>query len=303
MLGAFAEYYSGALSTHVKKGIGERARQGLHLGAIPFGYESCWKTVKGEKQLSCKAEHPGGVHIHSAEGPAVKSLFQRYATGSVTLSQLAFRLNRQGYRTRNTHKFFNGSGKQLAEPRLFTTASIRGILHNPFYMGKVRHRGELLPGAQEAIVSEELFSLVQTTLKTNSGRSMTLSPHPAREYLLKGLIRCAYCGMPMWAQTYVNGRRLYREHRGSRGIGRCINNSGSITCDIADEQVGRIVGAIVLPDAWLDIVLAWLTMKTITNLTAYLQRYSLLLLHRRICRLELTRLNLFRAARFQIYYA
>ena len=60
----------------------------------------------------------------------------------------------------------------------------------------------------------------------------------------------------MWAQTYVNGRRLYREHRGSRGIGRCINNSGSITCDIADQQVGRIIGAIVLPDAWLDRVLA-----------------------------------------------
>ena len=33
-------------------------------------------------------------------------------------------------------------------------------------------------------------------------------------------------------------------------------NSGSITCDIADEQVERIIGAIVLPDAWVDRVLA-----------------------------------------------
>ena len=176
MLGAFAEYYSGALSTHVKKGIGERARQGLHLGAIPFGYGSCWKTVKGEKQLSCKVEHSGGVHIHPKEGPAVKDLFQRYAAGTVTLSQLAFRLNRQGYRTRNTHKSLSSSGNQIAEPRLFTTASIRGILHNPFYMGKVRHRSELLPRAHEDIVTEEAFNLVQTTLKTNSGRSMTLKP-------------------------------------------------------------------------------------------------------------------------------
>ena len=85
---------------------------------------------------------------------------------------------------------------------------------------------------------------------------MTLNPHPVREYLLKGLIRCAYCGMPMWAQTYKSGRRLYREHRGSRGIGRCINNSGSITCSIPDEQIGHIIGAIVLPEAWLDRVLA-----------------------------------------------
>ena len=43
MLGAFAEYYSGALASHVSKGIGQRAQQGLHLGAIPFGYQSCWE--------------------------------------------------------------------------------------------------------------------------------------------------------------------------------------------------------------------------------------------------------------------
>ena len=256
MLGAFAEYYSGALSTHVKKGIGERARLGLHLGAIPFGYESCWESVKGEKQLHCKPEHPGGVHVHPKEGAVIRKLFNRYAGGRVTLSQLAAWLNRQGYRTRNVHRFPDSSGKLVAKPRLFTTASVRGILHNSFHMGKVRHREELLPGAHEALVSEEVFYLVQATQKRNSGRSMTLNLQPEREYLLKGLIRCAYCGMPMWAQTYKNGNRMYREHRGSRGIGRCVNRSGSIRCHTPDEQIGQIIGAIVLPEAWLDRVLA-----------------------------------------------
>ena len=37
MLGAFAEYYSGALATHVQKGKSEQAHKGLHLGGIPFG--------------------------------------------------------------------------------------------------------------------------------------------------------------------------------------------------------------------------------------------------------------------------
>ncbi len=41
-LGSFGEFFSDMLATHVKKGITERARQGLHLGAIPFGYQSCW---------------------------------------------------------------------------------------------------------------------------------------------------------------------------------------------------------------------------------------------------------------------
>ncbi|HZA23068.1 MAG TPA: recombinase family protein [Dehalococcoidia bacterium] len=49
-LGSFSEFFSDMLATHVKKGISERARQGLHLGGIPFGYQPCWEKVKGERQ-------------------------------------------------------------------------------------------------------------------------------------------------------------------------------------------------------------------------------------------------------------
>jgi DNA invertase Pin-like site-specific DNA recombinase len=40
MLGSFAEYFSESLATHVRKGQGQRARDGRHLGGIPFGYGS-----------------------------------------------------------------------------------------------------------------------------------------------------------------------------------------------------------------------------------------------------------------------
>jgi hypothetical protein len=59
----------------------------------------------------------------------------------------------------------------------------------------------------------------------------------------------------MWAQTYNSGSSYYREHRGSRGEGACINHGGSILGHIADDQIGRIIKAIRLPDAWLDSVL------------------------------------------------
>ncbi len=97
---------------------------------------------------------------------------------------------------------------------------------------------------------------VQATMKKNSGRSETLHTRPEREYLLKGIIKCAYCLMPMWAQTYNSGKRYYREHRGSRGAGNCVNSSGSITCEVPDEQVGKIMGAIILPESWMDRLLA-----------------------------------------------
>ena len=93
-------------------------------------------------------------------------------------------------------------------------------------------------------------------MRQNSGRSTTLSLHPERQYLLKGIIRCTYCKMLMWAQTYESGRRYYREHRESRSQGQCPAHGGSILCRLADDQVGRIIEAIELGPAWEEQVLS-----------------------------------------------
>lgn len=262
MMGAFAQYSSESLSVHVKKGLGQRAIEGKHNGTIPFGYESCWeKGEKGEKTLRCNPEHPGGMHIHPKESKAVKELFKRYAIGTVTLSQMAKYLNDKGFRTRNTKRIEDACGNLTSGPKLFTNASVRGILHNPFYMGKIKHRDKLLPGMHKPLVTKTLFNMVQATLKKNSGRSETLQSKPQREYLLKGLARCAYCGMPMWAQTYHNGRKYYREHRASRSIDQCIAHGGTIPCEIVDNQMIELVKAIELKPSWLEEVLSVISLK------------------------------------------
>ncbi|MDD5287522.1 MAG: recombinase family protein [Dehalococcoidales bacterium] len=262
MLGSFAEYFSGALGAHVRKGLDQRAFEGKHTGGIPFGYESCWKEgEKGEKILICEKEHSCGVHPHTKEGKAVKELFVRYANGSTTLCQLASYLNENGFRTRNMHRLVGPDGSLTSGPRIFTTASVRGILHNPFYAGKVPHRGNLFAGAHESLISQELFDIVQTTLKKNSGRSETLQVRPERSYLLKGIIRCSYCGMPMWAQTYQNGHTYYREHQASRSLTPCPAHGGSITCEVADEQINKLVSNIELGPQWIEEVLAIISLK------------------------------------------
>ena len=240
----------------MKKGKSEQAHKGLHLGGIPFGYESCWEGPKGDRQLRCNPEHSGGVHPQPEEADAVKELFCSYFSGATTLSQQAGSLNERGFRTRNMHKLAGPDGTQVDGPRLFTVASVRGILHNSFYAGKIRHKDEVIPGVHEALVTQEIFNAVQVAMKHNSGRSETLHPRPEREYLLKGLIRCAHCLLPMWAQTYKNGHRYYREQKGSRGIGYCVGKSRSMACTVPDDQMGRIVGAIVLRDAWMDRALS-----------------------------------------------
>ena len=73
-VGNNSEFYSDMLAVHVEKGITGRIDKGLHLGTIPFGYKSCWTKVGGERRRICNPEHPGGVHIHAEEGPAVQEL-------------------------------------------------------------------------------------------------------------------------------------------------------------------------------------------------------------------------------------
>ena len=256
LLGSFAQFFSNMLGTHVSKGLDQRATEGLHTGGIPFGYQSCWVKEHGERHQSCENEHPGGIHHVPPEAAAIKEMFVRYAAGTTTLNQLAAWLNEEGFRTRNTRKMSNPDGSITQGPRLFTNASVRVILHNPFYAGLVKHRAELYPGAHEPLIGKETFDVVQDKLRQNSGRSQTLTPRPERQYLLKGIIRCAYCLMPMWAQTYNSGGRYYREHRGSRGHAACPASGGSIPCELADQQIGKIVEAVVLGPRWEEEVLS-----------------------------------------------
>ena len=114
----------------------------------------------------------------------------------------------------------------------------------PSSLARSGTKEETFPGLHEPLVSEDLFRMVQSATKKNSGRSETLSLRPNRDYLFKGIIKSAYCLMPMW------------EHKGSRGSGNCVNSSGSISCYVPDDQMGQIIGAITLPESWMDRVLA-----------------------------------------------
>jgi len=261
MLGSFAEYFSGSLSHHVSKGMDQRAFEGKHVGGIPFGYETCWIEENGERKRRCNPEHPGGLHIHPLEGPAVADLFQRYASGTTTLGQLAVLLNEKGLRTHNTKMLPDAQGTLTAGPRLFTLASVRWILHNPFYMGQVPYKGKLLPGTHEPLINTETFNLVQITLKKNSGRSETRQITTGREYLLRGIVRCAYCGMPMWAQTYSSGQSYYREHNHTRSHSACPSNGGTVPCHVIDSQIDKLIDAIELRPKWLEQVMAILNLK------------------------------------------
>lgn len=108
-------------------------------------------------------------------------------------------------------------------------------------MGKVSYHGQLFDGQHE--------------LKKAKNRSRSSSP-AFRHYLLKGIIRCIYCGYPLWCETTTNGYPLYRERKGARAAANCIVGDKAIRCSVIDEQMEAVIEAIALEPSWKEKIIA-----------------------------------------------
>jgi len=250
MLGAFAQYYSDSLSKHTSKGMRERAMSGLQNGDVPFGYQKCNKD--------CPHDHKGRVHIIEKEAEAVKKLFYLYSGGGWSLSKLAEWLNEQGFRTKNKGQIKQPDGSCVKGPRPFTTYSIRWLLHNSFFAGKIHYSGQTYKGMHEPIIDESLYDKVQVMLKEAKSRCRTHSPR-FRQYLLKGIIRCIYCGYPLWSETDSKGYMYYREQRNSHGVLNCPANGKAIRCDVIDQTIDNIIQSLILEPSWRERIISKLS--------------------------------------------
>jgi len=230
-LAAFGQYYSDNLSAEVKKGLAERAMQGLWVGPVPFGYsagdDGLLVTVPGEADL-------------------VVRCYELYASGCHTGRTIATWLNQTEFRPRARRR--NQGERQY----LWTTNNVRDMLKNAFYLGYVKYKGELIPGKHPAIVSQELFKRVQQIRKEHYCGPSTFTPR-YRTYLLKGLLRCVHCGEKVWAQ-HINGYDYYREQNSARGV-PCPNPTSYHRTEVFDSQVCQLMEQLTLPTSWRELVL------------------------------------------------
>ena len=126
---------------------------------------------------------------------------------------------------------------------------MRGIFHNPFYVGPVAHSKELYQGKHELLISQGLFDKVQRELKKSRAQRHTNAPS-YRTYLLKDLLRCVWCGLPVWGETLWHGRSYYRERKGTRSHRSCANEGKMVRAEVLDDQVTKIVESIKLDPSW-----------------------------------------------------
>lgn len=233
LLGSLGEFYSDNLSKETHKGKYERAMQGYHNGWVPWGFTS---EQVGDRMMAVQ---------NPITAPIAQEMFERYSTGLYFDQQIADWLNAQGERT------------FLKRP--FTKDSVREMLQNPFFMGYLRYRGaftqgksyrgkgEIVKGVHQPIISEELFARCQ---KVRSGRRRTIDTRQftRRVYLLGGIIICKNCEKRMRAQSAHSGR-YYRDASRFSGV-HCLFSGMSIRADLVEEQVGRVMESLVLPDNW-----------------------------------------------------
>lgn len=229
ILGAIAEWYSGNLSQEVVKGQTMRVRKGLPHARVPFGYR------KGE----------GGVgEIYEPEAEIVRRIFEMYASGRYTGSQIASDLNRAGHVAPSGRSWYD--------------AGVMAVVKNPFYTGTVRYRGKSYPGKHRPLVSEDIFERCQKVREERGIHTRTGSPK-LRIYGLAGIAHCCECGRRLYCM--FAGKNLYYRCRTKQRGGKCSQSRAVLRADLLEEQVGEIIKSIELLPGWRDRILEMLQVK------------------------------------------
>jgi hypothetical protein len=86
----------------------------------------------------------------------------------------------------------------------------------PSDVANAREEWEVVAGAHEALVSQELFDRAQARMRANRGGKPTVGA-----YLFSGLITCSHCGRALTGLT-LKGRRVYRCHM--------YDDAGQVVC-------------------------------------------------------------------------
>ena len=187
-----AKAYSDNLSEETRKGMLEKARQGIWPSYAPLGY----LNVTGPDSRKTIIPDPG-------LGPAIYKLYALYATGKYSLKEVGGVARANGLLYRKT----NGP---------VPTSTIQKILRNRIYSGAFDFGGQTYQGSYEPIVPRELWEQVQVIL---SGRGLKKTHQAKDRFAFSGLITCGHCGCALVGEI-KKGRYVYYHCTGYRG--KCL---------------------------------------------------------------------------------
>ena len=177
-----AQSYIDSMRDNVKRSIEQKIRLGEWIGRAPIGY----LNIKSERGR-------GDIIVDDERAPLVVKLFETYATGAHTLSEMTAMAKNWGLKPVNAK---NPPSRSY----------IHALLQNPFYYGFMKIKGQIYEHRYERLVSKELYDQCQTVMK---GWHKKPFKYAGKEYIFRGLLTCATTGRVVTAdtkkRTYKNG--------------------------------------------------------------------------------------------------
>ena len=162
------------------------------------------KWVGGTPVLGYDVDPGGGrLIVNEKEARRVREIFGLYKTHRSLLKVMT---ELGGTRWRNKSWKSKRGIEHVGRP--FTQATLRNLLTNAIYAGKVEHRGTIYPGEHAPIVEASLWEELNAEIRTRRRQRSDLV-RTSQNALLTGLLFCQSCERPMIA-TYTGkrGRRF-----------------------------------------------------------------------------------------------
>jgi site-specific DNA recombinase len=182
---SFAQFERELIGERTRDKMAAARRKGLWTGGTPpLGYD---------------LDPQGGrLIVNEVEAEQVRQIFRLFLE-TRTLADTTKEMNRRGWTTKawTTRKGVFRRGVPFRWPTL------RLLLTNILYIGGVRHKHEIVPGQQDAIIGKALFEEVNAVLSRRDFGGTTAVYKPA---LLSGLLYCEACGSAM-VPTYIKRKR------------------------------------------------------------------------------------------------
>ena len=192
------------------------------------------KWVGGTPVLGYDVDPRGGrLVINDKEAQRVRQIFGLYrshASLSSVVAELAHR--------RWTTKSWKSKRGIRHGGRAFTTASLRMLLTNAVYAGKVEYRGVIYPGEHPAIVDPGRWEAVNADLRDRR-TPKTESIRSQKNALLAGLLFCKSCERPMIATYTAKGGHRYRYYvcQGARQKGWKSCPTKSVSASLIEDSL------------------------------------------------------------------
>ena len=236
IMGAIGEFERETIAENVKMGLLARAKEGRWNGGVVLGYDLVELNNEGKKRKNTV------LKINEKEANTVRRIFELYSQGH-GYKAVVNRINKEGHKTKR-----NGE---------FAVSTVKEILQNPVYIGKIRYNVRqdwskkrrnninanpiLSDGIHEPIIDVETWNKVQVILKERSKKHNKVYDC---EFPLTGILKCPVCGAGMTISRSTakrkDGTRRINEYYSCgnwKNKGTAVCNSNSIRVEVADEYV------------------------------------------------------------------